>query len=211
MTTKRGTNTFHGSAYDYLQNSALNSNDFFNNLEGVTKPVSHSNRFGGSVGGPMLPNLLGGKTYFYLNYKGNRFPRSGPVTRVVPSALMKQGILQFRDGNGNIVQYNLNNSTQCGPTGGEPCDPRGIGLNPVVSALWNQYEPPPDCTLPGEAEDNLNTCGYLADLSYPLSDNFMVGRIDHDFGSKWRFFTSYRWYRDINPTTNEGTLRPAAG
>jgi len=204
MTTKRGTNTFHGSAYDYLQNSALNSNDFFNNLEGVTKPVSHSNRFGGSVGGPMLPNLAGGKTYFYLNYEGNRFPRSGPITRVVPSALMKQGILQFRDAAGNIDQYNLNTSTQCGPTGGEACDPRGIGLNPVVSALWNQYEPPPDCNLPASSsEDNLNTCGYLANLSYPLSDNFMVGRIDHDFGSKWRFMTSYRWYRDINPTTNE--------
>lgn len=204
LTTKRGTNSFHGSAYDYLQNSALNSNDFFNNLEGVTKPVSHSNRFGGSVGGPMLPNLLGGKTYFYVNYEGNRFPRSGPITRVVPSATMRQGILQYRDAAGNIVQYNLSNSTQCGLAGGEPCDPRGIGLNPVVSALWSQYEPPPNCNLPASsAEDNLNTCGFLANISYPLSDNFMVGRIDHDFGSKWRFFTSYRWYKEDNPNTDQ--------
>ena len=217
ITTKRGTNSFHGSAYDYLQNSGLNSNDFFNNLEGVTKPVSHSNRFGGSVGGPMLPNLLGGKTYFYFNFEGNRYPRSGPVTRTVPSALLKQGILQFRDEttcpasnpNCNVIQYNLNTSltnTQCGPTGSEPCDPRGIGLDTspttgVVNALWSQYEPPPDCTLP--VGDRLNTCGYLADLSYPLSDNFLVGRIDHDFGSKWRFFLSYRWYKENNPNTNQ--------
>jgi hypothetical protein len=210
MTTKRGTNSFHGSAYDYLQNSALNSNDFFNNLEAAVvgpKPVSRSNRFGGSVGGPMLPSMLGGKTYFYYNYEGYRYPRAGPIERPVPTNTLRHGILQFPDNASptpNIVQYNLATSTQCGPTGGEACDPRGLGLNPVVSAMWNQYEPTNyDCSVAGTPVDGLNTCYFIGNISYPLSDNFMVGRIDHDFGSKWRFFTTYRWYHENNANTNQ--------
>ncbi len=114
LVTKRGTNQWHGSGYDFFQGSPLDSNDWGNNFFGTTacpspesgcsKPKTHSNRFGGSVGGPMLPKMLGGKTFFYVMYEGNRYPRSSPFEKVVPSQLLKQGILQFRDGGGNIVQ-----------------------------------------------------------------------------------------------------------
>jgi Carboxypeptidase regulatory-like domain len=201
LVTKRGTNQWHGSGYDYLQSSVLNSNDWYNNLTATSKPKTHSNRFGGSIGGPVAPKFLGGKTYLYVNYEGNRYPRSGPYARTVPSDLLRQGILQFRDATGNVVQYNLATSTQCGIKGGVACDPRGIGLNPVVSQVWSTYEPEPnDCVTGG---DHLNTCAYRSNLSYPLSDNFAVGRLDHDFGSNWRFMASYRIYKENNPTTNQ--------
>lgn len=201
LATKRGTNQWHGSGYDYLQSSVLDSDDWNNNFLGLTKPKTHSNRFGGSVGGPMLPSFLGGKTYFYFNYEGNRVPESAPITRIVPSTLLRQGIVQERDASGAPVPYNLATSTQCGTAGGQACDPRGIGLAPDISKLWSTYEPMPnDCEGAG---DHLNTCGFVSNVSTPITDNFAVGRIDHDFGAKWRLTTSYRYYKETAATTNQ--------
>jgi len=201
VVTKRGTNAFHGAAYDYFQGQMLDSNAWYNNLVGTTKPLYHFNRFGGALGGPLLPPMAGGKTYFFVNYEGERYPRSGPVESTVPSDRLRAGILTLPDANGNPVEYNLKTSTQCGPSGGLPCDPRGVGLNPVVTQMWSQYEPEPNDFSAG---DHLgNTYGYRSNLTYPLRDDFGVVRIDHDFGSKFRWFTSYRMWKENNPTTNQ--------
>jgi hypothetical protein len=199
ISTKRGTKAFHGSAYDFFQSDVLNSNDWFNNNHDIAEPKGHFNRFGGALGGPLGPEFLGGKTYFYINYEGQRYPRSGPYEATVPSPTLRDGIIQERDANGNIVQYNLATSLQCNG----PCDPRGIGISPLVSQLWSKYEPACNDFTTGADRDGLNTCGYIGQLSYPLSNDFGVVRIDHDFGAKWRFFSSYRYYRQPNPTTNQ--------
>jgi hypothetical protein len=81
------------------------------------------------------------------------------------------------------------------------CDPRGLGINPVISKLWNNYMPAPnDCANYG---DHINTCGYFASLKLPIRDDFVVGRLDHDFGSKWRGYASYRWFSLHEPSTNQ--------
>jgi hypothetical protein len=200
MNTKHGTNQFHGSAYDFFQSDVLAANDWFNNFHDLGKPKSHYNRFGGSLGGPIGPSFWGGKTYFYTNYEGERYPRSGPFEKAVPSQLFREGIIQERDANGNVIQYNLATSTACGASGGMPCDPRGIGISPTISAMWSKYEPQCNDLNFG---DRLNTCGYISNLSYPLGNDFGVVRLDHDFGTKWRFFGSYRYFRQNNPTTNQ--------
>jgi len=202
VVTKRGTNAFHGAAYDYYQGQVLDSNDWYNNFVGDKKPTFHLNRFGGAVGGPLLPPLLGGKTYFFMNYEGERYPRSGPIEVLVPSDNLKAGILQLPDANGTLVQYNFapkNTSTQCGPSGGLPCDPRGVYLNPVASQIWSKYEPEPNDMADGDHYGN--TYGYRANLSYPLRDDIGTVRVDHDFGAKNRFFSTWRYYRESNPNT----------
>jgi hypothetical protein len=152
------------------------------------------------VGGPLLPwDILGGKTYFYINYEGERYPRAGPFSTVVPSDLLRQGIFQIRDASGNIVDYNLATSTQCG-TGSTQCDPRGIGISPVISGLWSKYEPLPTNDTCG---DRLNTECFIGNINYPLATNFGVMRVDHDFGPKWRGFVSYRYFGESNPTTDQ--------
>ena len=197
LVTKRGSNSFHGSGYDYFQADWLNANTWTNNFKGNPKVKFHDNRFGGSVGGPMLPGrILGGKTYFYFNYQGRRFPGVASFQEwTVPSMLLRQGILQF-DGK----QYDLKTSTQCGAAGNLPCDPRGIGINPVVSQMWNRFEPPPNDPSFG---DTLNTQGFRAPLALPVKETFAVGRVDHDFGDKWRAFLSYRYYHETAPSTNQ--------
>jgi hypothetical protein len=203
MVTKRGTNSFHGSAYDYFQGQMLNAAGWDADLVGAQKVKSHQNRFGGAIGGPLLPGqFLGGKTYFYANYEGYRYPYANSrYERVVPTDALRQGIIQERDGAGNWIQYNLKTSMQCGDSGNLPCDPRGVGISPIIQKLWTQYMPEPnDCSNYG---DHKNTCGYFAPLKLNQSQDFGVIRIDHDFGSKWRFMTSYRYFTLVLPSTNQ--------
>src|SRR5882724_11075215 len=145
MVTKRGTNQYHGSAYGYYYatnvgaaNTWLNNHTPANGLPYTALPSNHRNRFGGSLGGVMTPKFLGGKTYFFVNYEGSRFPNVGTYNRPVPSKLLRAGIIQAPDANGKYQPYNLNPTAvtvdgvtyapaQCGGTN---CDPRGIGLNP---------------------------------------------------------------------------------
>jgi len=209
VTTKRGTNQFHGSLYDFFQSSDMASNDWSNNFDGDPKPQSHYNRFGGAIGGPMLPDFLGGKTYFYINYEGERYPRSGPFQNVTPSDDLRNGIFQIYDAAGNLQSYNIANMAVCGPNGNEQCDPRGLGMNPVISQLWSKYMPQPNAVTNGvpncgdAAQGFANEQCFRANLSYPLATNFGVMRIDHDFGPKWRFFASYRYFGQNDPTTNQ--------
>jgi hypothetical protein len=76
--------------------------------------------------------------------------------------------------------------------GSASCDPRGIGLNPIVSQICNKYMPLPNDP---QASDRFNTEGYLTALRLPVTSNFAVARIDHDFGQNWRLMTSYRYYK----------------
>jgi hypothetical protein len=188
LVSKRGTNTLHGSVYEYYQGQMLNSADWWYNTHNLPKNKWHSNRFGGSLGGPMLPTMAGGKTFFYFNYEGNRYPRSGVFERNVPSDLMRQGIVQFRDATGTPISYQI-----------KDYDPRGIGLNPVAKQLWDTYMPEPNdpkCT-------DLNSKCYFGGLSYPLKDDYFMVRMDHDFGSKWRAFVGYTWFNENNPSTRQ--------
>jgi hypothetical protein len=71
---KSGTNTFHGDAYEFFRNTALDANEYFLNQTGSPRPVIQQNIFGGSLGGPVSP---GGKLgFFFVNYQGTR-QRSG--------------------------------------------------------------------------------------------------------------------------------------
>src|ERR1700683_4037825 len=212
MVTKRGTNQFHGSVYDYYLSSTFGgAHTFENNANGEPITSDHYSRFGGSAGGPILPKFWGGKTYIFGNYEGFRFPQSEELTFAVPSALLRQGIVQTKDAAGNVDQYNLNPVTTAGIApamcGASLCDPRGIGLNPGFSSLWSKYEPTPNnpgCTgLSSSVCDQLNEEGYRAAVNIPQNSNFGVVRIDHDFGEKWHFNATYHYYKNVPTTTSQ--------
>lgn len=207
LVTKRGTNQWHGSGYDYFQADWLDAAGWNADVINQPKVKQHQNRFGGAIGGPITSkSFLGGKTYIYGNYEGRRYPYANSTyERAVPSLDFRNGIVQLPNASGQVIDYNLATSTQCGPQGGMPCDPRGIGLDPTISKLWNTYEPAPnDCqnsaTVGG---DNLNVCGYTSPLVLPIRDDFFVTRLDHDFGDKWHFTASYRFFKLVEPTTDQ--------
>jgi len=221
LVTKRGTNTFHGAAYEFYQSQLFDANTWDNNRHGRDIVKFHDNRFGGGVGGPLLPGkFLGGKTYFYGFYEGHRFPGTAAFdTWTVPSAALRVGILKFKDLSGVVRAYNLNpnptldpstgakdNDPQIGtmiPTamcGTSTCDPRNIGISPVVSQMWNTFMPAANNFSAG---DTLNTQGYDASLVLPVKDDYAAARIDHDFGDKWRVFLSYRYSHEVAPSANQ--------
>jgi Carboxypeptidase regulatory-like domain len=188
IVTKRGTNAWHGTAYEYYLDNTMSGNTWQNNQSGTPVPDWHRNWFGVAGGGPLIPkDILGGKTYIFANYQGTRFPLSETFDRVVPSADMRNGILH--DPNNPATTYNLNT-----------LDPRGIGINSYVQQMWTQHMPLP---TPGAGCgpytgdgicDGVNTLDFRANLAIPQNDNFGVVRIDHDFGAKWHLMSSYRYY-----------------
>src|SRR5262249_1963332 len=127
VVTRRGTNAWHGTAYEYYLDNNFNANTWENNgnvdSNGNSAPVAlpsfHYNRFGVAGGGPIVPKeVLGGKTYFFANYQGFRWGTNNvTIERAVPTQSMRNGILTFGG-----VQYDLKNGTNCGPSGTAACD-----------------------------------------------------------------------------------------
>ncbi len=75
VVTKSGTNTLHGTAYDYVRNNDFDANPFFNNEQGLPVPVLKRNQFGATIGGPVvLPKIVNGrnKLFFFFSYEGQR-------------------------------------------------------------------------------------------------------------------------------------------
>jgi Carboxypeptidase regulatory-like domain len=224
VVTRRGTNAWHGTVYEYYLDNNFNANTWQNNGDGTALPSFHYNRFGGAVGGPIIPKeILGGKTYFFANYQGFRWNNTVTEEKAVPSASMRLGILHFSNTAGvkcsatNIsgcTAYNLNPyavtdplTGQLLPGTGTTLDPRGIGISPAVTALWNLMPAgnDPGCGngIAGSRCDGVNEIGFASNMSVPQNDNFGVARLDHDFGSKWHFNSSYRYYKLTRATSSQ--------
>jgi hypothetical protein len=221
MVTKRGTNTFHGAAYEHYfaanigaANLWKNNHTPSGNLAYTPLPATHRNRFGVAGGGPLTPKFWGGKTYIFANYEGYRFPQTTTFEKAVPSLLLRNGIIQIPNAAGVYQAYNLNpvpvtvNGVTYQPAicaNGSFCDPRGLGFNPIVQKIWNTMMPMPNDPqyIVSGASDGVNQQGYLANIRLPQSSDFFVVRLDHDFGSKWKFMSSYRYYRFTQLATTQ--------
>ncbi len=87
MITKSGTNSFHGSLFEFLRNNALNANDFFANRAGRAIPPNKVNQFGGTLGGPVKKDRL----FFFYNYEGYRERSAGIETITSPTDAQRAG------------------------------------------------------------------------------------------------------------------------
>ena len=103
--------------YGYTQDEKWNATAWHTNRLNQPKPPLDDNRFGGSMGGPIVK----GKTFFFGLFEGRRDRGSTNVTRIVPTATLKQGLLQFRDASGAVQTVNPRDF-----------DPRGVGANPLI-------------------------------------------------------------------------------
>jgi hypothetical protein len=77
VVTKRGTSAYHGTGYEYYKDNNWSQNTWQNTYNDIARPSFHYSRFGGAIGGPLIPtNLIDTKTFFFFNYEGFRFPNS---------------------------------------------------------------------------------------------------------------------------------------
>lgn len=82
LTTRSGTNAFHGELFDYFRNTAMDANDWFANAAGNPRAPEHHNDFGGTLGGPIWKD----RTFFFFSYEGARLDLPQTTTIQVPSA-----------------------------------------------------------------------------------------------------------------------------
>lgn len=137
VTTKSGTNEFHGIAYEYLRNKIFDANDFFSNRLGRSKPQRVQNQFGGNVGGPILRD----RAFFFADYEGTRIRQGVLRIATVPLALEKGGNFSANLGPEILVggqKVPLLNSDGT-PSGqfvrqGQLFDPRTQVANPLFNA-----------------------------------------------------------------------------
>lgn len=83
---KSGTNEFHGTAFEFMRNSALDARPFFQ-PPGTKKPLFIQNQFGGTMGGPILKN----RAFFFASYEGTRIRNASPVLATVPTQDLRNG------------------------------------------------------------------------------------------------------------------------
>jgi hypothetical protein len=124
MTTRSGTNEFHGSLFWTNRNSKLDANSWNNNFQGVGKDYYNGNQFGGRIGGPIIKN----KTFFFFLFDGQRYLTKSYFTGAVLTDQARQGIFRYFPGvqNGNVLSNN--------PTvdrNGNPLTPAGA-LGPLT-------------------------------------------------------------------------------
>ncbi len=176
LITRSGTNTPHGSFFDYIRNQALNANDFFSNKAGVAKPMFIQNIFGGTFGGPIKRSKL----FIFGNYQGRRTHQAISRVRTVPTDLAKTGIFQYTVG-GATQQYNVLNA-----------DPLHKGIDPTIATLLKNYPSPNDNTV----GDGLNYAGYrFNNPNNSLEDQFTI-KADYNLKDNQHVFFRQSWQRN---------------
>lgn len=189
MVTKGGTNNFHGSLYEFNRNTVGEANDYFlkaSQLENgqaniPTKLVR--NVFGGTVGGPILKDRF----FFFFNYEGHRIATDSSQLRTIPSATLRDGIIQYAcattsacpggavtgaSGNTYTVQSGY---YALGPTQLKAMDPLGIGPNAAALQYLQTFPLPNDFTT----GNVVNYAGYRFASPTPSSNNWYIARLDY--------------------------------
>jgi hypothetical protein len=195
LVTKSGTNGWHGSFYEYNRSKLGEANDWFNKAAEISSGLPNvpphliRNTFGATFGGPILKDRL----FFFVAYEGQRKRETTQVTRTVPSALLRQGILQYlctpapADPNCvantspaagiNVLPINpaispSDNIVQLSPAAlaaldmgcsGNGTCPLGSGPNPLVAYLQGNPNSSPTSVFNLYPQSNTNSVGDLLD------------------------------------------------
>jgi len=183
VTTKGGSDKFHGGIYEFLQNSYFNAS---NPLTQST-PRVRANDFGAYVGGPVLiPGLhTKNRTFFFGDYEGTRRPESGSISIAVPSPAFRKGDLSSVCSAGFTTAGLCSNIAQqlYQPFSGTPYLYNQVPVNASSLSLVNALYPAEN--VPG-ATDN-----YQANFpgNYTLNDADV--RIDHNFTDKHHLWARF--------------------
>ncbi len=206
---KQGTNTFHGSAYDFVRNSALDANTFFADRNGTPLPKFSRNQFGGSLRGPVwIPKLYNGKdkTFFLFSYEGLRQGTQTELTTTVPTALQRTGDFSqtFNSSGALVTIYDPTTTTQVGTSYvRQPFLKNKISnIDPVAAKIISYYPLP---NQPGAAFTGTNN--YFASGTSQLNIDTIDSRVDEVFNERNRIFVSYS---RRNLTSPPALLFPAA-
>ena len=221
LSTRSGSNDFHGSLREYNRTAATAANSFFNNKQGLysandpvviagfakpgdqkaPRPQLTRNQFGGSLGGRIIKDKL----FFFFDYEGRRDATGVTYVRTVPLDHFRNGGLGYINNNaGCTFQSRLNTTPNCitilTPAEVAARDPRGIGANTALLSFINgRYPHANDFTV----GDGVNTGGFRFNAPSSRQDNTYTTRIDWNINDKQRLFGRFNIaHRDQTDTVN---------
>jgi Carboxypeptidase regulatory-like domain/TonB-dependent Receptor Plug Domain len=191
MSTRGGTNEYHGSLFESLQNTELNARNFF----APSRAPVRLNQYGGTLGGPVRKN----KTFFFVTWEQTRQLTSTTLTATVPTLLERTGdFSDLRDNTGKLIT--LYNPTTGSGTARQPFVNSRIPayqLDPVALAALNYFP------LPNRAGTISNANNFVGSSGDTLNRNIVVGRLDHQFRSN--DLATARYYINDSNTNSTGT------
>jgi hypothetical protein len=180
--TKSGTNDFHGDAFEFLRNGALNAR----NVYAVTRDSLKRNQFGGTIGGPIKRNRL----FFFGGYQGTT-KRSAPNTNFafVPTADMLAG------------DFTAVTSAACNTSGRPITLAAPFQNNRISSSLFAA----PALALVKLLPVATDPCGKIQYSGVQNSDeHILLGRVDHQISERHSVFYRYQLTRLDQPTDYDG-------
>src|SRR6202142_1110780 len=197
LSTKGGSNDYHGEAYEYLRNKVLNSRGYF----APVNPPYVQNQFGGTFGGPVIKN----KTFFFFGYDGYRQRTASTTSTTVPTADERNGIfpsdVQIFDplsvSVANCVNAPTPMATGCGRTQFANNTIPTASINPAA-IVELKFIP-----MPTSSAENNN---YVVNSSSGGNTNQYVARVDQKLTDKQHIFARYNWFHLLDlPTDPFGT------
>src|SRR5882672_7293131 len=216
MVSKGGTSQFHGAAFEYGRNKALNANTWTNNFLDKPRPPDNEHNFGANFGGPAkLPWINSGrhKTFFYFNWESyHQAGGSNTPTISIPSLKERNGdFSDWVNANGSLIPIYMpgNAPAACqaaagvGPGQQFPGNQIAQGcISPIAAAYMaalptpTNLNPTSNYTLPKAVPDTLTS-----------NSNVYMFRLDHEWGEKDHFY--FFWWRQFTGF-NTATALPVA-
>jgi hypothetical protein len=217
--TKGGGNNFHGAAYMYARNSAMNANDAFNNSVGATKPASSYYYPGGNIGGPLIIpgtgfNKSRQKVFFFEAYENYHQLLDGGVDRayVMTPDMLNGDFSALSDsayassigrpnlgtlptappltGGSSWLGFNQRNAAGCTISGGVLSS---ACISPNAQAMLKAYMPTPTNTDPQD-HDGFN---YIQSFSVPQNSWQNVARGDYNVTANTRAYVTWSRQREV--------------
>ena len=192
-TTKSGTNTFHGSVYDFFRNNVLDARDTFNTSSSPMNPY-RQNQFGGAVGGPLKKDKL----FFFVNYEGIRRLRGFTLLPIVPDAEARLG---------NLPDCVVNPAPGCNPAALDP-----LPLNPTSQAIMALYPTggASAIELPSPFGGPSGVDQITVNLPEPANEDYVNTRWDYVLSDKNTIFGRYVFDNGslVDPTVSPVGLYP---
>ncbi len=164
LVTKSGTNSVHGSAYEYNRNTLFAADSWFNNRSGVDRQVLNRNQFGASLGGPVKKDRF----FYFFNYERRIDASQLAVERAVPSESLKAGNLLLQGSDGNNYTLTAADLKQI--------DPLHIGVNQSYLNILKQYPAGNDPAY--GADGGLAFTGFRFNAPDKLDNRAYVGKVD---------------------------------
>jgi hypothetical protein len=202
LITKSGTNSLHGSAYEFNRTNFGLANDWFNKqAEGESGEPNRPgqlirNTYGAALGGPIKKDKL----FFFLNYEAQRTQESAEQFPIVPTDSLKAGNVKYIDSNDNTQTLTPANIANMDPncSANNTC-PWGAGVDPNSLQLYKPY-PEPNGTLLG---DGLNFESFAFSAAIPAHLTTYIAKIDFNASSLNRIFVRGNLQGDASSTAPE--------